>query len=127
MRKVRGNNTKPERIVQHMLWNIGRTYLIHARNLPGKPDIVLPSIKKVVFIHGCFWHAHRCRYGKPPKSHRAFWNAKRAANRARDKRNNRKLRKMGWTTLTVWECQLRRKPKAVVSKLTHFTRKRSTG
>jgi DNA mismatch endonuclease, patch repair protein len=106
MSRVRGKDTKPEWAVRRLLWAHGFRYRLHRRNLPGRPDIVFPRLKKVIFIHGCFWHRHpRC--GRLPKSRLEFWGPKLQENRARDLRNQRKLRKLGWDLLVIWECQLR--------------------
>jgi DNA mismatch endonuclease (patch repair protein) len=87
---------------------MGYRYALHRKDLPGRPDMVLTKHNKIIFIHGCFWHMHKCRYGKvKPATNPEFWQTKREGNVARDKRNLRKLRKNGWKILVVWECQTR--------------------
>src|SRR3990170_5844813 len=91
-----------------MVHALGFRYSLHSKNLPGKPDLVFSRFKKVIFVHGCFWHKHRCRYGRvTPKTNAAFWNAKRESNKLRDIRNRKLLKEMGWGTLVIWECWTR--------------------
>ena len=106
MSRVRGRDTMPEMIVRRMLHRLGYRYRLHRKDLPGKPDIVFPGRKKVVFVHGCYWHGHGCRIGKPSKSNVEFWTAKIDTNRARDSRNEAELRARGWDVLVVWQCEL---------------------
>ena len=92
-----------------MIHRMGYRFRLHVKALPGKPDIVLRQYKKIIFVHGCFWHAHaRCLKGRPPKSNLEFWIPKLAANRKRDQTVIAKLRRRGWDVLVVWQCQLRR-------------------
>lgn len=105
MSRIRGKDTAPELVVRRLLHALGYRFRLHRRNLPGTPDIVLPSRRKVIFINGCFWHAHGCRIGRPPKSRPEFWLPKLERNRSKDKRNGRALRRLGWEVLTVWQCQ----------------------
>lgn len=105
MSRIRGTNTAPELTVRRLLHIQGYRYRLHRRDLPGTPDIVFPSRKKVIFINGCFWHAHGCRIGRPPKSRQEFWLPKLERNRSKDVRNRRALRNSGWGVLTVWQCQ----------------------
>lgn len=105
MSKIRGKNTKPEMAVRRFIWGAGFRYRLHAKYLPGTPDLVFTSKKKVVFVHGCFWHGHRCRKDKLPKTRTSFWRQKIEKNRQRDLASVRKLRTLGWRVLTVWECQ----------------------
>jgi DNA mismatch endonuclease (patch repair protein) len=105
MSLVKGKNTKPELAVRKFLWATGYRYRLHYKNLPGAPDIVFPSKKKVVFVHGCFWHGHECRKGKLPKTRTEFWEEKIQRNRKRDKANEKVLRKLGWESRVIWECQ----------------------
>jgi len=107
MRKVRGKNTKPELTVRRLLHALGYRYRLHVRDLPGQPDLVFPSRKKVVFVNGCYWHGHHCEAATLPASNRAYWRAKQQRNAARDARNARTLRRAGWGALTVWECQMK--------------------
>jgi len=106
MRAVRGVNTTPELIVRRAVFAMGYRYRLHAPELPGKPDIVFRPRKRVIFVHGCFWHQHRCPRGnRQPKTRREYWDKKLARNVARDRRNRRQLNKDGWKVLVVWECQ----------------------
>jgi len=107
MSRIRGKNTVPEITVRRLLHAVGYRFRLHRRDLPGTPDIVFPARRKVVFVHGCFWHAHGCRIGRPPKSRLAFWNSKFARNRSNDRRNVQALRRLGWAVLTIWQCQIR--------------------
>jgi DNA mismatch endonuclease (patch repair protein) len=108
MARIRAANTKPELSVRRLAHGLGFRFRLHRRDLPGAPDLVFPSRRKVIFVHGCFWHRHsRCRFAYNPKSNRGFWQSKFAANRARDRRAVRRLRAMGWSPLIVWECELR--------------------
>ncbi len=107
MSLVRGKDTKPEIKVRSFLHRKGLRYRLHANNLPGKPDMVLPKYKTVVFIHGCFWHGHKnCKLARVPKSNIEFWNEKIQGNARRDEANKIKLNALGWRVLTVWECEL---------------------
>jgi DNA mismatch endonuclease (patch repair protein) len=98
----------PELLLRRAVHGEGYRYRLHVKNLPGSPDLVFPTRKKVIFVHGCFWHSHRkCRLGKLPKSNLRFWKPKLEGNRKRDRTNLRKLRRMGWQVLVVWQCNLR--------------------
>jgi DNA mismatch endonuclease (patch repair protein) len=106
MSGIRGRDTKPELAVRRYLHANGLRYRLHVRDLPGKPDIVLPRHRAVVFVHGCFWHRHEgCRYAYRPKSNVEFWQAKLDANTARDGQDQERLRALGWRVFVVWECQ----------------------
>lgn len=107
MSRVGAKDTGPEREVRRMAHALGYRFRICRADLPGRPDIVFPSRNKVIFVHGCFWHGHSCGKGKLPKSNTDFWAAKIALNRARDRRSVRALRRLGWSVLVVWQCQLR--------------------
>jgi DNA mismatch endonuclease (patch repair protein) len=108
MASIRGRNTKPERIVRSTLHRMGYRFRVHRRDLDGKPDIVLTRLHKIVFVHGCFWHMHRCKYGRVvAKTNADFWRAKREGNVARDRRNISALRRAGWDVRVIWECQTR--------------------
>jgi DNA mismatch endonuclease, patch repair protein len=107
MAAIRNKNTKPELIVRKLLSEMGLRYRLHRSDLPGKPDIVMPGRKAAIFVHGCYWHMHKCRYGKvTPKTNADFWQKKRTGNVERDGRQRRILRK-DWSVLTIWECQTR--------------------
>ena len=106
MSRIRSRDTLPERVVRSLLHQMGFRYRLHRLDLPGKPDIVFPGSRKAIFVHGCFWHMHRCKYGRVvPKTNGDFWRSKREGNVARDRRSLSALRKHGWTVLVVWECQ----------------------
>jgi DNA mismatch endonuclease (patch repair protein) len=107
MSRIKGKNTKPEIAVRSMLHRMGYRFRIHARELPGTPDIVLPRHETVVLVHGCFWHGHRCKIGKMPKSRVEYWDPKIEATKARDRRKRRQLRALGWKAIVVWECELK--------------------
>ena len=120
MSQIRDKNTKPEIIIRSIVHRMGFRFRLHDKNLPGKPDIVLPRHKKVIFIHGCFWHLHNCRYGRvKPQTNANFWQTKRQSNKNRDKRNLAQLRKLGWQILVIWECWLKT-PAKVYQKLCLF-------
>ena len=105
MSRIRGKDTTPELVVRRLLHSLGYRFRLHVPQLPGRPDIVLPKHAAVILVHGCFWHMHKCKYGKvTPKTNRSFWQQKRLGNVARDKQNQRRLRK-DWSVLTVWECE----------------------
>lgn len=106
MARVRQQDTAPELAIRRMLHAHGLRYTLHARGLPGRPDIVLPKRHSVVFVHGCFWHGHDCAHGSvAAKSNTEFWTAKIAANRERDRRQANALRSAGWHVEIVWECE----------------------
>ena len=107
MSGIRGRHTRPERVIRSGLHAAGLRYALHASNLPGRPDLVFPRWNAIVFVHGCFWHRHDCRYFKQPATRRAFWIAKFKENRARDLRNENQLWKTGWRIAKVWECAIR--------------------
>ncbi|MBN2302472.1 MAG: DNA mismatch endonuclease Vsr [Lentisphaerae bacterium] len=108
MTRIRGKDTDPERQVRSMIHTMGFRYRLHVSGLPGKPDIVLPRLRKVVLVHGCFWHMHRCKFGRvQPATNANFWKVKREGNRRRDATVLRALQNAGWDVLTVWECELR--------------------
>ena len=111
MRQVKGRDTQPEMKVRRLLWAMGLRYRLHRKGLPGAPDIVLPGRKLAVFVHGCFWHGHDCARGaRVPKQNRDYWTAKIGRNRARDAAAATALEALGWTPLTVWECELKDEP-----------------
>jgi len=107
MGRVRARDTKPEMIVRRAVHAMGYRYRLHAKDLPGKPDLVFRSRKKVLFVHGCFWHRHPgCALARLPKSRQDFWTPKLNANRQRDVKSERSLKDAGWGVLTIWECEL---------------------
>jgi len=113
MSRVRYKDTKPELAVRRLVASLGYRFRLHSKRLPGRPDLVFPGARKVIFVHGCFWHRHpakSCALARLPKSRLDFWLPKLAANRQRDVTQQRKVRRMGWSVMVVWECQLRRVP-----------------
>ena len=105
---VRSTDTTPERVVRTLVHRLGYRFRLHRRDLPGCPDLVLPAHRTVIFVHGCFWHQHRCRRGRrAPQTNRAYWEAKLARNKRRDRRVRDQLRRLGWRVLIVWECETR--------------------
>lgn len=108
MRAVRGHNTTPELLVRRLLHGMGYRYRLHRSDLPGKPDIVFSSRNKVIFVHGCFWHGHDCKRGdRMPTTNADYWKAKISRNVERYSRQLEKLAANGWSTLTLWECELK--------------------
>ena len=107
MSRVCGKNTKPELIVRSLLHNMGYRFRLYRNDLPGKPDITLPKYKKVIFVHGCFWHGHKdCLRSKRPKTNKKFWHEKLDKNIERDKINKKKIKKLGWDVLVIWTCEV---------------------
>lgn len=106
MSRIRGRDTGLEKVVRSLLHRSGYRFRLHRADLPGRPDIVLPKHETVILVHGCFWHRHaRCRFAYSPKSNVVFWRNKFAQNLLRDKQVRRKLRKLGWRVVVIWECQ----------------------
>ena len=106
MSKIGGKNTKPEILVRKFLFSKGFRYRINVKTLPGKPDIVLPKYKTVIFINGCFWHGHNCKKGKLPSSNIDFWSEKISNNKSRDDKNSDLLIKLGWKVIIIWQCEI---------------------
>lgn len=122
MSAIRGRDTRPEMVVRRLVHGMGFRYRLHVRSLPGKPDLVLPSRRKVIFVHGCFWHMHECRWGAVrPATNAEFWSSKRAGNVERDSRAAAALEAEGWQVLTVWECTIR-EPEKLREALLQFLR-----
>lgn len=121
MARIRSKNTKPELIVRSQLHRLGFRFRVHRKDLPGKPDIVLPRHHKIILVHGCFWHGHSCPLGSKPKSNQDYWREKIRNNRLRDRRVKRELIKQGWTVLELWECKIR-KNVGIKEKLEIFMR-----
>ena len=106
MAAIRLKDTKPEMAIRRLVHSLGFRYRLNVKDLPGKPDLVFPKLRKVIFVHGCYWHKHYCRYGRvTPKTNASFWKLKRNDNVHRDKLVRRNLRAIGWNSLTVWECK----------------------
>ena len=107
MRRVRSRDTAPEMLVRKAVYAMGFRYRLYAKDLPGTPDMVFRARRKIIFVHGCFWHRHlNCSLARLPKSRLDFWSPKLESNRQRDQKNVHALRDMGWSVLTVWECEL---------------------
>jgi DNA mismatch endonuclease (patch repair protein) len=120
MRGNRGKNTLPEIALRSLVHALGYRYRIHGRELPGTPDLVFTARRKVIWLHGCYWHAHPgCRFATVPKTRAAFWTEKFARNRERDAEHEVRLREMGWASLTVWECEMK-DPTAVQKRVCEF-------
>lgn len=116
MARVRSKNTRPEIAVRRMTHAAGYRFRLHRRDLPGTPDLVFPARRKVIFVNGCFWHGHTastCRLARVPKSRQGFWIDKVRNNRARDDANKERLKRFGWKSLVVWECELRNHAKVM--------------
>ena len=110
MSRIKGKNTKPEMLVRKFLHANGFRYRLHVKDLPGKPDVVLPKYKTVIFVHGCFWHQHtNCKLGKIPKNNKAYWVPKLQGNVLRHQRSHKNLKSLGWKSITIWECELNSK------------------
>lgn len=108
MSRIKGHDTKPERIVRSMLHGLGYRFRLNRKDLIGKPDIVLPKYKTVIFVHGCFWHRHHdCKFAYTPKSNEDFWNHKFESNVKRDRRVKEELEEQGWHVIIIWECEIR--------------------
>lgn len=107
MRAVKSRDTGPEMLTRRIIHAMGYRYRLHRKDLPGKPDLVFPSRRKTIFVHGCFWHGHTCARGaRMPKSNRSYWKSKIGRNVERDRESSRALRKEGWGVLIIWECEM---------------------
>jgi DNA mismatch endonuclease (patch repair protein) len=122
MQSIQGKDSRPEKIVRSMIFKLGFRYRLHDALLPGKPDLVFKSAKKIIFVHGCYWHRHNCKKGNSiPVTNQEFWKQKFAANKKRDKEVRRKLRKEGWKILIIWECETRKtKRSKLVTRIIKF-------
>ena len=121
MRAIKGRNTKPELVVRRYLHAAGFRFRLHRKDLPGRPDIVLPKYRAVVFVHGCFWHRHPgCRYAVLPATRAAFWQEKLEGNVARDEKQITALQALGWRTFVIWECQA--KNAVILDQIAHEIR-----
>jgi len=120
MSRIRNRDTKPEKIVRSIVHALGYRYRLHKPDLPGKPDVVLVRHRKIIDVHGCFFHMHKCRYGKVvPVTNAKFWRTKRLSNVERDRRNLRALRREGWKVLIVWECETKQ-PTSLQRRIERF-------
>jgi DNA mismatch endonuclease (patch repair protein) len=130
MSHIRGRDTAPEMRVRKLLHAAGLRYRLHGKHLPGKPDLVFAGAKAVVFVHGCFWHMHNCKYGKPvPATNVDFWAEKRRGNVERDERNRDALLRSGWRVFEIWECETRSEEKlaAQVERVIDYVRAARNG
>ena len=108
MRAIKNKDTGPEMIVRRMAHAMGKRYRLHRKDLPGKPDLTFPRLRKIVFVHGCFWHGHDCARGvRQPKDNAEYWARKIGRNKERDEQNVEELESMGWDILIIWECHLK--------------------
>jgi DNA mismatch endonuclease (patch repair protein) len=119
MQSVKTRDTGPELTVRRIVYGLGYRYRLNAKKLPGRPDIVFPGRRRVIFVHGCFWHCHGCRKGQAPKSRLDYWEPKLKTNRERDAAQVRSLEALGWSVLIVWQCETA-DPSALVAKLQDF-------
>ena len=122
MRSVRSENTLPELEVRKLAHALGYRFRLHRKDLPGRPDLVFPRIKSVIFVHGCFWHQHDCPAAARPTSRSDYWNSKLDGNIVRDKKNILLLRSLGWRILVIWECQIKNRSQ-LTSRLMRFLRR----
>ena len=121
MAAIRSKDTQPELFARRLVHGMGYRYRLHRPGLPGKPDLVFPGKRKVIFVHGCFWHQHGCTFSHVPKSNRAYWEPKLERNRERDLDHLKSLRADGWKCLVLWECQLKESPR-LIRRITNFLR-----
>lgn len=119
MSRIHGKNSKAEMLVRRLVHGMGYRYRLHVSKLPGKPDLVFRKRRKVIFIHGCFWHRHDCHLGRLPKSRLDFWLPKLEKNKVRDQTNRDTLTALGWDQLVIWECELKDRD-ALGGRLTRF-------
>lgn len=108
MAAIRSKNTRPELFVRRLVFSMGHRYRLHAEKLPGRPDLIFSQLRKVIFVHGCFWHMHCCRFGRViPKTNASFWAEKRGKTVKRDRLVKAKLAESGWDVCEVWECEIK--------------------
>ena len=129
MSRIKGKDTKPEMLVRRTLFSNGIRYRLHVKTMPGRPDIVLPKLKTIIFVHGCYWHGHEnCRYFILPKTRTDWWLNKINGNKLRDEKNRKILIRSGWKIITVFECELRKEKRtktlsAIIRKLNRIAEK----
>jgi DNA mismatch endonuclease (patch repair protein) len=120
MSQIHSKNTKPELIVRKWLWHQGYRYRLYRKDLPGKPDIVFPKYNAVIFVHGCFWHRHDCKYASTPATRKDFWEEKLNGNVRRDEANVQRLIELKWRVLVIWECEIKKWNTALERKIIDF-------
>lgn len=125
MGRIRSKDTKPEKTVRSILHGLGYRFRLHRKDLPGRPDIVLPRHMKIILVHGCFWHGHTCRLASKPKSNGSYWSGKIQRNKDRDARNLAALEAAGWSVLELWECDIRRL-EGIEARLIDFLQSKKT-
>ena len=109
MARIKSKNTKPEIIVRKHLHSLGYRFRLHDKKLPGKPDIVMKKHKTAIQVRGCFWHQHGCKFSNSPKTNKSYWLPKLKRNKERDKENDKKIKRLGWKLITMWECNIKKK------------------
>jgi DNA mismatch endonuclease (patch repair protein) len=120
MRRIRSKNTGPELVLRSLIYGLGYRFRLHRKDLPGRPDLVFPGRRKVIFVHGCFWHQHAgCREGRIPGTRLDYWTPKLRGNQTRDAANQALLEEQGWKVLVIWECDLK-DPKSLSAKVKRF-------
>jgi DNA mismatch endonuclease (patch repair protein) len=122
MSKIGPKNSKPEMLIRKLIHNMGYRYRLHRKDLPGKPDLVFPKYKKVIFVNGCFWHGHRkCKRATMPKTNKSFWKNKIAKNIENDFKKCKELKKLGWNYLIIWQCEIKSNNLAIIkNKVSNF-------
>mgnify|MGYP005818182525 CR=1 FL=1 len=126
MSQIKGKDTRPETLLRSVIHRSGLRFRIHDNKLPGKPDIVLPRYKTVVFVNGCFWHRHKgCKYAYTPKSRVDFWESKFSRTVQRDAEKSRELMELGWHVFTAWECEINNDPEDLLERLLIFLKERN--
>lgn len=125
MARIHSQDTRPELLVRSVVHRMGFRFRLGGAGLPGRPDLVFPRLKKAVFVHGCFWHCHRCRRASIPTSNTEFWKKKLLGNARRDQQNYLKLKALGWSYLVIWQCELRKEDKLLL-KLKNYLEKKDT-
>jgi DNA mismatch endonuclease (patch repair protein) len=124
MSRIRSKDTSPEKKIRSLLHQMGYRFRLHVKGLPGQPDIVLPKYRKIIFVHGCFWHLHKgCRDGTIPKTQHEKWRTKLERNVERDKIHIKQLRVKGWRSIVIWECEIEKKINFVEKKILNFLKK----
>lgn len=120
MSRIKSKNTGPEIAVRKLVYSLGYRYRLNHKKLPGKPDLVFAGRRKVIFVHGCFWHSHGCKLSHSPRTNQAYWSPKLERNASRDLSNQAALERLGWQTLTLWECEVRTGSDTLLDKVKEF-------